>query len=162
MSTTETTTQTPQSSADSLSIRDLNSKIPSLRIVPMPCDANVHGDVFGGWLMAQVDIAGAVVAAQRANGRVVTIAVNAFTFKQPVLVGDLLSFYTDVVRIGNTSITVRVELFAQRMSLGAQAIKVTEATLTYVATDNNRRPRSIPPLNEETGVSPSGISSGIR
>jgi acyl-CoA thioesterase YciA len=149
----------PSPSADLLSVRDLNAKIPSLRIMPMPADANVHGDVFGGWIMAQVDIAGAVVAAQRANGRIATIAVNSFTFKQPVFVGDLLSFYTDILRVGNTSITVRVEVFAQRSRIGAEAIKVTEATLTYVATDENRKPRTIPPLDEGQETNPAGLFS---
>ncbi|HLS57741.1 MAG TPA: acyl-CoA thioesterase, partial [Zeimonas sp.] len=89
-------------------------RIPELRVVPMPADANVHGDVFGGWIMAQVDMAGALPAMRRANGRIATIAVNSFLFKQPVFVGDVLSFYADVVRVGRTSITVFVEVYAQR------------------------------------------------
>lgn len=120
--------------------------MPQLRVMPMPSDANVHGDVFGGWIMAQVDIAGAIPAARRANGRVATIAVNSFLFKQPVFVGDLLSFYAEVTRVGNTSITVSVEVYAERNRLQATTVKVTEATLTYVATGDDRKPRQIPPL----------------
>jgi len=121
-------------------------KVPQLRVMPMPSDANVHGDVFGGWIMAQVDIAGSLPAVRRANGRVATIAVNSFLFKQPVFVGDLLSFYAEVVKVGNTSITVNVEVYAERNRLQVETVKVTEATLTYVATDENRKPRPLPPL----------------
>jgi acyl-CoA thioesterase YciA len=120
-------------------------KQPTLRVVPMPADANHHGDIFGGWIMSQVDIAGGIVAAQRARGRVATVAVNQFVFKQPVLIGDVLSFYAEIVRIGNTSITVNVEVYAQRNPEDIEVVKVTEATLTYVATDGNRRPRAVPP-----------------
>jgi len=120
-------------------------RMPELRVVPMPADANVHGDVFGGWIMAQVDMAGALPAMRRANGRIATIAVNSFLFKQPVFVGDVLSFYADVVRVGRTSITVFVEVYAQRNQLNDEIVKVTEATLTYVATDEHRRPRPLPP-----------------
>jgi acyl-CoA thioesterase YciA len=123
-------------------------KIPQLRVVPMPADANVHGDVFGGWIMAQVDIAGALPAVRRANGRVGTVAVNSFLFKQPVFVGDLLSFYADIVKVGTTSITVNVEVYAERNRLQGETVKVTEATLTYVATDDDRKPRPVPPLQE--------------
>ncbi|MGI9025202.1 MAG: acyl-CoA thioesterase [Burkholderiaceae bacterium] len=122
----------------------LPSTMPTLRVMPMPSDANIHGDVFGGWIMAQVDIAGSLPAVKRANGRVATIAVNSFLFKNPVLVGDLLSFYAKVVKVGTTSITVFVEVFAERNRLGAEVVKVTEATLTYVATDNSRKPRPLP------------------
>lgn len=125
----------------------LPTTTPTLRMMPMPSDANIHGDVFGGWIMAQVDIAGAIPATRRANGRVATIAVNSFLFKQPVFVGDLLSFYAEVVKVGNTSITVSVEVFAERNRLQADTVKVTEATLTYVATDEQRKPRHIPPIN---------------
>lgn len=121
--------------------------MPQLRVMPMPSDANVHGDVFGGWIMAQVDIAGAIPAARRANGRVATIAVNSFLFKQPVFVGDLLSFYAEITRVGNTSITVSVEVYAERNRLQADTIKVTEATLTYVATGEDRKPRKIPAVD---------------
>ena len=118
-------------------------KEPVLRVVPMPADANQHGDIFGGWIMAQVDIAGGVLAARRARGRVATVAVNQFLFKQPVLIGDLLSFYAEIVRVGNTSITVNVEVYASRNPEDIEVVKVTEATLTYVATDQNRQPRPV-------------------
>ncbi len=119
---------------------------PVLRVMPMPADANIHGDVFGGWIMAQVDIAGAVPAARRANGRVATVAVTSFLFKDPVFVGDLCSFYARVIKTGRTSITVEVEVYAERMRLEADVVKVTEATLVYVATGPDRKPRALPPL----------------
>ena len=118
---------------------------PVLRVVPMPADANQHGDIFGGWIMSQVDIAGGVVAAVRARGRVATVAVNSFAFKEPVMIGDRVSFYADVIRVGNTSITVNVEVFAERNPAEREVVKVTEATLTYVATDPQRRPRKVEP-----------------
>lgn len=118
---------------------------PVLRVIPLPKDANLHGDVFGGWIMAQVDIAGSVPATRRAGGRVATVAVNAFVFKQPVFVGDLLSIYADIVKVGRTSITVSVEVYAERQRMEAEVVKVTEATLTYVATDETRRSRPLPP-----------------
>ena len=110
----------------------------------MPADANMHGDVFGGWIMAQVDLAGSIPATLRAKGRVATIAVNSFVFKQPVFVGDLLSFYAEIKRVGRTSITIEVEVYAQRARLDNEIVKVTEALLTYVATDDNRQPRVLP------------------
>lgn len=116
----------------------------ALRVMPMPADANIHGDVFGGWIMAQVDIAGAIPATRRAQGRVATVAVNAFTFKHPVFVGDLLSFYATITKTGRTSITVEVEVYAERKRLQIEVIKVTEATLTYVATDDERNSRPLP------------------
>jgi acyl-CoA thioesterase YciA len=118
-------------------------KEPALRLVPMPADANQHGDIFGGWIMAQVDIAGSIAAVRLAKGRVATVAVNSFLFKQPVFVGDLVSFYAEVVRMGRTSITVNVEVYAQRRPEREMIVKVTEATLTYVAVDENRRPRVV-------------------
>jgi acyl-CoA thioesterase YciA len=121
-------------------------KMPVLRVMPMPADANIHGDVFGGWIMAQVDIAGSLPAVKRANGRVATIAVTSFTFKQPVFVGDLLSFYAEVVKTGNTSITVHVDVYAERNRLDTEVVKVTDAELVYVATDESRKPRTLPPL----------------
>ena len=121
-------------------------KEPVLRVLPMPADANHHGDIFGGWIMSQVDIAGGVLAARHARGRVATVAVNAFQFKQPVQIGDLLSFYAEIVRVGNTSITINVEVYAQRNPEEIEVVKVTEATLTYVATDKDRRPRVVPAL----------------
>jgi len=121
----------------------LPDKEPVLRVVPMPHDTNQHGDIFGGWIMSQVDIAGGVVAARHARGRVATVAVNSFTFKQPVLVGDLVTFFAEVTRIGRTSITVDVEVFAQRNPRDQVTVKVTEASLTYVAVDSAGRPREI-------------------
>lgn len=119
-----------------------------LRVIPMPSDSNIHGDVFGGWIMSQVDIAGSIPAARRAAGRVATVAVNAFQFKEPVFVGALLSFYASIIKTGRTSITVSVEVYAQRQRLDAEVVKVTEATLTYVATDEARRSRPLPSLSE--------------
>jgi acyl-CoA thioesterase YciA len=118
-------------------------KQPALRVMPMPADANQHGDIFGGWIMAQVDIAGGTVASRLARGRVATVAVKEFVFKQPVQIGDVLSFYSEVVRIGNTSITVKVEVFAERRPADPTVVKVTEATLTYVAIDRDGRPRPV-------------------
>jgi len=118
---------------------------PVLRIVPMPADTNAHGTIFGGWVMSQVDIAGSIPAWERAQGPVVTVAVNSFVFKEPVFVGDVVSFYARVLKVGRTSITVDVEVFAQRKRLGGrEAVKVTEAQLTYVAVDERRQPRAVP------------------
>lgn len=115
----------------------------TLRVVPMPADTNSVGDIFGGWIMSHVDVAGGIAAARRAGGRVVTVAVNALTFRKPVMVGDVVSFYTEVVRIGRTSITVKVDVYAERRVEARQCVKVTEATLTYVAIDEQRRPRAV-------------------
>ncbi|HEX7953665.1 MAG TPA: acyl-CoA thioesterase [Burkholderiales bacterium] len=115
---------------------------PTLRVVPMPSDANYTGDIFGGWIMSQVDIAGAIPAIELAKGRVATVAVNSFVFRQPVMIGDVVSFYAQVVRVGRTSITVDVEVYARRRSQ-REVVKVTEATLTYVAVDDLRRPRPV-------------------
>ena len=123
----------------------LPDRPPTLRVVPMPADANQHGDIFGGWVMSQVDIAGGVLAARRARGRVATVAVNSFTFKQPVLIGDVVSFYSTIVRVGRTSIAVAVEVYAQRNPKDVICVKVTEASLTYVAVGPDRKPREIPP-----------------
>jgi acyl-CoA thioesterase YciA len=120
-------------------------EMPVLRIVPMPADTNAHGTIFGGWVMAQVDVAGSIPAWDRAQGPVVTVAVNSFVFREPVFVGDLVSFYARVLKVGRTSITVDVEVFAQRGRQGRrEAVKVTEAQLTYVAVDERRQPRPIP------------------
>ncbi len=115
-----------------------------LRVMPMPADANANGDIFGGWIMAQVDLAGAVLPSRIAKGRLVTVAVNQFIFKQPVSMGDLLSFYARIEHIGRTSITVNVEVFAERDPANLHVVKVTEANLTYVAIDRDGRPRPIP------------------
>ena len=129
---------------------DLPADQPVLRIVPMPADTNAHGTIFGGWVMAQVDIAGSIPAWQRARGPVVTIAVNSFVFREPVFVGDLVSFYARVLKVGRSSITVDVEVFAQRGRQGQDdAVKVTEAQLTYVAVDDKRQPRPVPALPQE-------------
>ena len=116
---------------------------PVLRVVPMPADANSTGDIFGGWIMSQVDIAGALPAIRLAKGRVATIAVNSFLFKQPVFIGDLVSFYAKVVKVGRTSITVDVEVWVQRGIPEEVTVKVTEATLTYVAVDKDRKPKPV-------------------
>jgi acyl-CoA thioesterase YciA len=116
---------------------------PAIRVLAMPADTNPAGDIFGGWIMSQVDIAGSIVAFRRASGRVVTVAVNSFQFHQPVFVGDLVSCYAQVVRVGRTSLTVDVQVFAERNRGGGERIKVTEATLTYVAIGPDRRPRPV-------------------
>jgi acyl-CoA thioesterase YciA len=123
----------------------LPDREPALRVVPMPADANQHGDIFGGWVMSQVDIAGSIPASRRARGRVATVAVNSFLFKQPVHIGDVVSFYAEVARVGRTSITVAVEVYAQRNPTDVICVKVTEASLTYVAVGPDRRPRELPP-----------------
>ncbi|MFC5520532.1 acyl-CoA thioesterase [Polaromonas jejuensis] len=126
----------------------LNVHLPTdkelvLKVIPMPGDCNANGDIFGGWVMAQVDLAGSVLPARYANGRMATVAVNQFVFKQPVRVGDILSFFSSVSRIGTTSVTVQVEVYAERFRSQGRYIKVTEASLTYVAIDDSGRPRKI-------------------
>jgi acyl-CoA thioesterase YciA len=118
-----------------------------LKVIPMPRDCNQNGDIFGGWVMAQVDLAGAVIPARYAGGRMATVAVNEFIFKQPVRVGDILSFYSKLVRIGRTSITVKVEVYAERFRAQGKYIKVTEASVTYVALDEQGRPREVPKIS---------------
>ena len=122
----------------------LGDKELVLKVIPMPADTNGNGDIFGGWVMAQVDLAGSVLPARHIKGRMATVAVNEFIFKQPVRVGDILSFYARVQRIGRTSITVQVEVFAETFRAQGEFVKVTEATLTYVAIDDAGRPREIP------------------
>jgi len=116
---------------------------PTLRVVPMPGDVNHYGDVFGGWIMSQVDVAGAIVAAQRARGNVTTVSVQQFVFKQPVYVGDILSIYAEITRVGTTSITVNIEVYAARNPADIDVVKVTEATITYVALGADKRPRPV-------------------
>ena len=116
-----------------------------LKVIPMPADCNANGDIFGGWVMAQVDLAGSVLPVRRAQGRIATVAVNEFVFKQPVRIGDLLSFFAKITRMGRTSISVKVEVFAERMRSQGRHIKVTEASLTYVAIDDNGQPREVGP-----------------
>jgi len=129
----------------------LPAEDPVLRLVPMPADANFHGDVFGGWIMSQVDIGGAIRAARRANGRVATVAVNSFVFKEPVFVGDVVSIYARIVRTGRTSVTVDVAAYAERSGAVADVVKVTEAMVVYVATGPDRRPRPLPPEPTQAG-----------
>ena len=128
------------------SLFPLPDRQPVLRVIPMPADLNPAGDVFGGWIMAQVDLAGAIPARYLSRGRVATVSVNAFQFKQPVAVGDLVSFFAEVVKVGNTSITVDVQVYATRQPHLADhvTVKVTEATLTYVALNPDGSKRSIP------------------
>lgn len=114
-----------------------------MKVIPMPADCNANGDIFGGWVMAQVDLAGAVLPARYVDGRMATVAVNQFVFKHPVRVGDILSFFSSVTRIGTTSITVQVEVFAEHFNAQKRYMKVTEASVTYVAIDGNGRPRKI-------------------
>ncbi len=115
-----------------------------LKVIPMPADSNANGDIFGGWVMAQVDLAGSVIPARLAKGRIATVAVNQFIFKQAVKIGDLLSFFAEVERVGTTSVTVKVEVYAQRMRQPEHVIKVTEANLTYVAINMEGKPRPLP------------------
>ncbi len=115
-----------------------------LKVIPMPGDCNANGDIFGGWVMAHVDLAGAVVPARYAGGRMATVAVNEFVFKHPVRVGDILSFFAKLTRIGRTSITVKIEVYAERFGSQSQYTKVTEALLTYVAIDDEGKPREVP------------------
>lgn len=115
-----------------------------MKVIPQPGDCNANGDIFGGWVMAQVDLAGSVIPARHTRGRMATVAVKEFVFKQPVRVGDILSFYSALVRVGRTSVTVKVEVFAERFVDQGRYIKVTEATLTYVAIDTHGRPRPLP------------------
>ncbi|MBK8576893.1 MAG: acyl-CoA thioesterase [Candidatus Accumulibacter propinquus] len=126
------------------SITRLPDRQPILRVMPMPADVNPQGDVFGGWIMAQVDVAGAIPAMQRARGRVTTVAVNSFLFKQPVSVGDVVSFFAEVVDTGRTSIKVRVEVYAERHPAQPITVKVTEAVLTYVAINQHGAKRELP------------------
>ena len=114
-----------------------------LKVIPMPADCNPNGDIFGGWVMAQVDLAGSVLPARHVHGRMATVAVNQFIFKQPVRVGDILSFFASITRIGRTSITVQVEVYAERYRAQGQYAKVTEASLTYVAIGDDGRPTPV-------------------
>ncbi len=121
----------------------LPDRPPTIRVLAMPTDTNAAGDIFGGWIMSQVDIAGSVEAHRRTHGRVVTVAVNSFQFRKPVFVGDLISCYAEVIRIGRTSLTVQVVVYAERNRGREECVRVTEATLTYVAIDSERRPRPV-------------------
>ena len=132
---------TPNHTAAPLRLPDDQELV--LRVMPLPADANANGDVFGGWIMAQVDIAGSVLPARVARGRITTVAVNQFIFKQPVSIGDLLSFYARVTRVGRSSISVNVEVWAERNPAAPELVRVTEASLTYVAIDEQGRPRAL-------------------
>ncbi|HTY02404.1 MAG TPA: acyl-CoA thioesterase [Rhodocyclaceae bacterium] len=125
-------------------VANLPEQQPVLRVMPMPADLNAAGDVFGGWVMAQVDIAGGVAAMRRARGRVATVAVNSFQFRQPISVGDVVSFYAEIMRVGRTSITVDVAVYAERNPASPVVVKVTEAILTYVALDAAGCKRDVP------------------
>ncbi|MFY9328325.1 MAG: acyl-CoA thioesterase [Georgfuchsia sp.] len=118
---------------------------PALRLVPMPAELNPAGDVFGGWVMSHLDMAGAIPAFRRARGRVVTVAVNTLQFRQPIAVGDLVSFYAEIIRVGETSITVQVDVYAERNPKNPVIVKVTDAQLTYVAVDKQGKKRPLPP-----------------
>jgi acyl-CoA thioesterase YciA len=123
----------------------LPDEIPALRVVPLPSDVNQNGSVFGGWVMSQVDMAGGQTAMRRARGRVATVSVDAFVFKSPLAIGDIVSFYADIVSTGTTSIKVAVSVYAERNPENPVIIKVTEAVLTYVAIDREGRKRELPP-----------------
>ena len=127
-------------------LAQLPDKQPTLRVMPRPADLNANGDVFGGWIMSQVDVAGAIAAMHRARGRVVTVSVDSFVFKQPVSVGDIVSFYAEVAGIGRTSIKVRVEVYAERNPMHPITVKVTDATLTYVAINQHGEKRELPSI----------------
>ena len=151
------------SSADAAAIRAVPLTSPTrlpdgaelvLRVMPLPADVNGNGDIFGGWLMAQVDMAGAVLPSRIARGRIATVAVNEFVFKQPVSVGDLVSFYARVLRVGRTSVTVHVEVYAERNPANLQVVKVTQANLTYVAIDAEGKPRPIPKATTAASADP--------
>jgi acyl-CoA thioesterase YciA len=122
---------------------DLRALQPAVRTLAMPGDTNPSGDIFGGWILAQMDIAAGTVAFERAKGRVATVALDAMTFHQPVLVGDVVSCYAEVIRVGRTSITMLVQTWARRARTGEE-IKVTEGRFTCVAIDESRKPRPVP------------------
>ena len=126
-------------------------KCPTLRTIPMPADTNANGDIFGGWLLSQMDLAGSILAVRAAKARVVTVGVEAMSFHKPVLVGDEVSFYCKIARIGRTSVTVYIESWARRRALDDKAQKVTEGKFTYVAIDENRNP--IPVARATEGAS---------
>ncbi len=131
------------------SIQLPTDRLPTIRVVAMPKDANPGGFIFGGWIMSQIDIAAAIPAWARARGRTATVAVNSMEFHEPVFVGDVISCYADIIQTGRTSITVKVEVYAERNPTEPVIVKVTEAQLTYVALDENCKPRQLPELNDE-------------
>ena len=115
---------------------------PALRTVALPSDTNANGDIFGGWVMSQMEIAGAIPAIRRANGRVATVAVDSMRFHRPVQVGDLVSCFAELVKTGNTSVTVHVDTWAERRTNG-EPVKVTEGTFVYVAINDKGEPRPV-------------------
>jgi acyl-CoA thioesterase YciA len=117
---------------------------PALRTIAMPADANANGDIFGGWVLSQMDLAGGSLAVQRARGRVATVAVTGMKFHLPVFIGDEVSCYGTIAKVGRTSITVHIESWARRHRTG-ERVKVTEGTFTYVAIGDDRKPRRVPP-----------------
>jgi acyl-CoA thioesterase YciA len=121
-----------------------STREPALRAIAMPADANPNGDIFGGWLLSQMDLAGGSRAVRRARGRVATVAVTGMSFHLPVFIGDEVSCYAEIVKVGRTSITVKVESWARR-GLTGERVKVTEGTFTYVAIGPDRKPRPLPP-----------------
>jgi acyl-CoA thioesterase YciA len=122
---------------------------PAIKVAAMPKDANAGGSIFGGWIMSQIDVAGAIPAFERAKGRIVTVAVNSMKFHEPVFIGDIVSCYAEVIKTGCTSITVKVEVYSERNPSNKETVKVTEAELTYVALDENRKPRKLPDIEKE-------------
>jgi acyl-CoA thioesterase YciA len=135
---------TSQSTAATESQRKTPATLPLVRVIAMPADANPNGDIFGGWLLAQMDLAGGSLATQRARGRCATVAVDGMKFHEPVFVGDEVSFYGELVRTGRTSMTVRIEAWRRHLP-SDETRKVTEAIFTYVAIGEDRRPRRLPP-----------------
>ncbi len=131
-------------SAPQRSPPELPAAAPLIRVMAMPADANPNGDIFGGWLLAQMDLAGGNLAVQRARGRCATVAVDGMVFHQPVFVGDEVSCYGEVVRTGRSSMTIRIEAWRRNLASG-EVRKVTQAIFTYVALGEDRRPRALPP-----------------
>jgi acyl-CoA thioesterase YciA len=135
---------TSQSTGAIESQRKIPATLPLVRVIAMPADANPNGDIFGGWLLAQMDLAGGSLATQRARGRCATVAVDGMKFHEPVFVGDEVSFYGELIRTGQTSMTVRIEAWRRHLP-SDETRKVTEAIFTYVAIGEDRRPRRLPP-----------------
>ena len=131
----------------------LSQGSPTIRVTAMPGDANPYGDIFGGWLMGQMDLAAGSVASRHAGGRAVTIACDAMKFHAPVLVGDEVSVYARLVAVGNTSMTIEVEAWRRARHL-EDSTKVTQARFVFVATDENRAPRRVAPLPDHTHEPP--------
>lgn len=130
----------------------------TLRVIPMPKDTNYGGSIFGGYIFSQIDLAASLPAIRRAKGRVATVAVNSIELHQPVFVGDVLSLYAHVSKVGRTSITIDVEVYAERNAVDPEVIKVTQATLTFVALDENRKPRRVPEVDQ---IADDQVSNGV-